>query len=256
MPYRKLPNSTPAVIRTLKAARDTYKITPVATDRAITAAQFAQLDDTVPTSLLNVLLKDASDVDLAQAAQAPLVSQLTQVAARLTMFCSHFHQVLDMGIARGTFQTGARSYYDRDVNATAIPDLSSYDAVAEAAGFIVSGEAARHTAEGATYVAMSLPSAAEVGTLLTQFNTLRNQSQQAQVNTDQKQEAVSAIYPQAQALAVDICDTVEFFYRKDADPASFRTKCQRWGVVYVYEQQPAAPTPTPTPTPTPAPPQP
>ena len=203
----------------------------------------------MPTSLLNVLIKDTSDVDLAQAAQAPLTTQLALVAARLTMFCSHFHQVLDLGIARGTFQAGARSYYDRDVNATAIPDLSSHDAVAEAAGFIVSGETARHTAEGAAYVAMTLPSAAEIGALLTQFNTVRNQSQQAQVTTDQKQEVVSALYPQAQALAVDICDTVEFFYRKDPDPASFRTKCQRWGVVYVYEPPPAAPAPTPPPNP-------
>jgi len=121
--------------------------------------------------------------------------------------------------------------------------------VAEAAGFIVSGEAARNTAEGPGYIPMALPWAAEVGTLLNQFNTLRNQAQQAQVATDQKQEVVSAIYPQAQALAVDICDTVEFFYRKDLDDASRRTKCSRWGVVYLYDQ-PAAPTP-PTPPPVP-----
>ena len=35
MPYRKLPNSVPAVIRTLKAARDEWKNTPLAADRAI-----------------------------------------------------------------------------------------------------------------------------------------------------------------------------------------------------------------------------
>jgi len=34
-----------------------------------------------------------------------------------------------------------------------------------------------------------------------------------------------------------------------ADPASFRTKTSRWGVVYMYDQ---AGTPTPTPTPAPA----
>ena len=50
------------------------------------------------------------------------------------MFVSHFHQVLDMGIARGTFALGARSYYGRDVNASAIPDLSDYELVVEALG--------------------------------------------------------------------------------------------------------------------------
>ena len=35
MPSRRLPNTMPAVIRTLKTARDTYKTTPVVTERAI-----------------------------------------------------------------------------------------------------------------------------------------------------------------------------------------------------------------------------
>src|SRR5476649_2461483 len=188
MPSRKLPNSTPAVIRTLKTGRDCWKNTPNPTDRAITPDQWAKLDDANPNSLLNRLLKEASDVDLAQAAQAPLTTGLAQTAAKLTLTVSHFHQVLDLGITRGTFQAGARSYYGRDVSATTIPDLSTYDAVAEAAENIVTGEAARATAEGNAYVAMQLPAAAEVSALRTQFVTLRNQQKQAEANTDQQRE--------------------------------------------------------------------
>jgi hypothetical protein len=247
MPYRKLPNSVPAVIRTLKAARDEWKIT-AAPDRAITADQWAKLDDAAPASLLNRLLKEASDVDLAQAGQAPLTTEVSQSAAQLTLHVSHFHQVLDLGIGRGTFAVGARSYYGREVGATSIPDLSSYDAVAEEAENIVKGEAARQNAEGAAFVPMALPSAVEVGALLTQFQTLENQSEQAQVHTDQQREELQAVYPEAQALAVDICDTVEFFHRKDPDDSSRRVKCARWGVVYIYDQ-PAAPAPAPAPAP-------
>ena len=108
MPSRRLPNSMPAIIRTLKTARDTYNNTSNAADRAITPTQFALLDAADPASLLNRVLKEASDVDLAQAGQAPLTTSVTQSAARLTMFVSHFHQVLDLGIARGTFASGAR----------------------------------------------------------------------------------------------------------------------------------------------------
>jgi len=270
MPYRHLPNSRPAVIRALKTARDTAKNTPLA-DRAISPEQWAKLDDSVPTSFANRLFKEASDVDLAFAAQAPLTTAISQTAARLTMICSHFHQVLDLGISRGTFAPGARSYYDRDITASTLPDLSSYDAVLEAAGNIVTGEAARATAEaagvarygssvygsGAQYasasdtvphVPMVLPSAAEVGTMRDEFVTLRNKVQAAEVNTDQQQEEFGAMYPEAQALAVDIADTVEFFYRKDPDDGSRRAKCGRWGVVYLSDPQPPA-TPTPTPPP-------
>ncbi|KAF0180162.1 MAG: hypothetical protein FD161_940 [Limisphaerales bacterium] len=236
MPYRRLPNTMSAVIRTLKAARDQWKLTPVPADRAITDAHWAQLDDApASNSFLNRLLKEASDVDLALAAQAPLTTGLSQAGARLTMFVSHFHQVLDLGITRGTFAAGARSYYGRDVGADSIPDLSTQDLVAEAAERIVTGEAARATAEAAAHIPMSLPSAAEVAALRTAYLAVRGTQSQAVEKTDREREELAALYNQAYALAVDICESVEFFYRKDPDPGSFRTKCQRWGVVYIYE---------------------
>jgi hypothetical protein len=250
MPSRRLPNSTPAVTRTLVTARETYKNTANPADRAITADQFAQLDDTDPNSLLNRFIGDVNAVDLAEAAQAPLTSSLNRSAARATQLVSHFHQVLDLGVARGTFAPGARSYYGRDISATTIPDLADYNSVSEAVDAIVAGEAARKKAEGAAYVPMALPSAAEVGTAGAQFKTLRGQSQNALVNTEQQREVLNTLYPQAQALAVDICDTVEFFYRKETDEGTRRTKCQRWGVVYIYDQ-PAPPAPAPAPAATP-----
>lgn len=86
MPYRRLPNTMSAVIRTLKAARDQWKLTTTPADRAITDAHWAQLDDApASNSFLNRLLKEASDVDLAQAAQAPLTSALSQACDRLTL---------------------------------------------------------------------------------------------------------------------------------------------------------------------------
>ncbi len=78
----------------------------------------------------------------------------------------------------------------------------------------------------------------------------RRLAQQAQVKTDREREDVTALYPAAQALAVDLCDTIEFYYRKDPDDASRRAKCKRWGVVYFYEpNEPQDPEPTPTPAP-------
>lgn len=43
-PYRRLPNSTPAVLRILKTAADTYHNTADPADRAIPADLWAQLD--------------------------------------------------------------------------------------------------------------------------------------------------------------------------------------------------------------------
>ncbi len=234
MAYRRLPNSTPSVLRTLNKMRDTYLLTPAA-ERAITAAQFAQLDASVPTSFLNRFRKEVSDVDTAQAAQGPLTTALTRAAAKLTMYVSHFHQVFDLGVARGNFQAAARSHYGRDISSNAIPDLSTYQALEEAAQKVMSGEAARQTAEASAYLPMSLPSAADISGVYSGFRNLHEASQRAQGNTNREQEEASALYPEAQALAVDLCDTVEFFHRKDPSASSRRAKCIRWGVVYIYE---------------------
>jgi len=235
MPHRRLPNTIASVIRTLITARDQYIATATPSERAITAEQFAKLDPCNPASLLNRIIKESSDVEIALAAQAPLSSALAQIAARATLFASHFNQVLDLGIIRGTFAAGARAYYGRGIHDTAIPDLSTYAAVQTALDHIVRGEAQRLAAEGSGYVPMALPSAGECGTIFSQFlSALRNNSD-AQQNTDTQREQLQALYTEAQALAVDICDTVEFHYRHDRDPGSFRTKCRRWGVVYIYD---------------------
>ena len=235
MPSRRLPNSIPAVLRTLTTARDTYLNVTAPAERPLSAAQWAKLDPADPAALLNRLLKEASDVDKALAAQVPLSTQVARTMARLTMFVSHFHQVYDLGVARGTFTAGARALFGRDASAGALPDLSSHDAVALAAGKVVEGEAARQTAEGAAYRPMALPSAAEVGALVTEFNGERASSQLSQMRTDTQREELQALYPEAQALAVDICDTVEFFYRGDKSAPSRRQKSRRWGVVYLYD---------------------
>lgn len=256
MPHRRLPNSVAAVIRTLITARDQYIATTAPAERAITAEQFAKLDASIPTALLNVLLKESSDVDRALAAQAPLSSAVPIAAARATMFAAHFHRVLDLGIDRAAFAPGSRAFYGRGIHDTSIPDLTSYTAVKSVLEQIVTGEASRSADEGSGHTPMTNPSAAECAAVLAEFAAALAGSSTAQQATDREREQLAPIYAAAQALAVDICDTAEFYYRHDKVPGSFRNKCRRWGVVYVFEpnepQDPADPTaPTPPATPTP-----
>lgn len=237
MPSRRLPNSIPSVLRTLRTAREQYKNTPDALERAISPEQFVKLADTgEPPSLLMRFEKECSDVDLALASQGAMTGDFSQKAARLGMFVSHFHQVFDFAVSRGEFPAAARRYYGRDISAAGLPPLGTYDAVEEAAEAIVKGEADRAAAEGAAHLAMANPSAAAVATALGAFRTARTAAQAAMANTDKQREEAGAMYPEAQEFAVDVCDTVEFFYRKDPSASSRRAKCRRWGVVYFFGQ--------------------
>lgn len=237
----------------MKKAREQYLATPDVTQRAISATQFAALDLSNPASLLSRFQKEVSEADNAQALQSPLTSDTGVKTARLQMFVSHFHQALDNGIARGFFSGGARSFYGRDVSNPVLPPMSTHQELAEAAEMIQNGETARATAEGATYQAMSNPSRDEVVDAAAEFNTAWAASKVAAAKTDTEKEEVQALYPEAQALAVDLADTIEFFHRKDKVASSRRVKCARWGVVYVYgadeppDVDPDPPTPPPGP---------
>lgn len=235
MPYRKLPNTTPAVLRTLTTACGAW--TTYASDRLITAAQYAQLDPADPNCLLSRLVKEAGDVPLALAAQAPLTDAFAKGIARLTVYVSHFHQVYDLGVTRGVFTAGGRAYYGRDVTASTVPALASIAEVLAAAKAIVEGEPKRATGEGAKYVAMALPSAAEVGAVYTQVDAQHQASDQAQAFTDQQQNELALLYPAAQKLAVSLCNTIEYQLgeRDGLDAAGRRAIARKWGVVYIYD---------------------
>jgi len=252
MPSRRLPNSMPSVIRTLTTARDAWKRFP--NDRLISPEHWTKLDDDASkNAFLTRLLKEAGDVPIALAAQAPLTSAFSQVLAKTTLYVSHFHQVFDLGVGRSDFTAGSRAYYDRDVSSTSIPDLSSIDAVIEAAEKIVKGEAARKTAEGTAYRAMDLPSAAEIALLHDDLKAKRTASETAKDKTDREQNELSALYAEAQKLAVSIVNTVEFRLgeRDDLDDAGRRRIARLWGVVYVNSDGTAtnedAPAPAPQP---------
>ena len=126
------------------------------------------------------------------------------------------------------------------MNAQKVPALSSAAEVIEAAGKIGPGELARRTAEGANSVAMALPSAAEVTAIYTPVKAQHEASLTAQAFTDLQQNELAALYPEAQRLAVQICNTVEYHLENDdayqhLDAAGRRNIARRWGVVYIYE---------------------
>jgi hypothetical protein len=169
------------------------------------------------------------------------------------MFVSHFHQVLDMSILRGVFTPATRTFYGRDINASVIPGLVNYDEVEDAAAKIVTGETSRQNHEGVAYREMMMPSAEEIESILLVFRAFRQDSVAAKARTNREDEEAQALYLVAQKTAVEINDTVEFFYRTDPDPASRRAKCAVWGVVYIYESGEIVPTPPVGPTPPPTP---
>ncbi len=251
MPHRVLANSIPTALRVLKKARDQYLLTTIPAERAITAEQFAGLDPVNPPapalpSFLNRFLKETGEVDIAIGEQGTATDNFSAARKRAAMFVSHFHQVYDLGIARDVFTAAGRSYYGRSISDTTIPDPGDDDDLADALDAIIKGETDRQAAEGVSFVAMGNPSAAQVAAVRTAFTTARNPKSLALQKTDREREEASVMLPEALERCKDIYETVEYFFRKDTDDASRRTKCARWGIMYASDpNEPATPSANP-----------
>ena len=94
---------------------------------------------------------------------------------------------------------------------------------------------------------MALASAAEVTALYTAIKAQHEARRTAQAFTDLQQNELGALYLDAQRLAVQICNTVEYRLENDdayatLDAPGRRAIARRWGLVYIYD-----PTETPDP---------
>ncbi len=229
----RTPSNIRSAIRCLTKARDMRKLTDDPADRAITDAQFAQLDDADPQSLLNFVLDAGNRLDASKARRALATVDATALRRNLVMHIIHFHRVLDLAIARDRMTPFARNHYGRDASNTALPPLGKQEQIIAAAEKIATGETTRQTADGPAFVPMTNPSPAEIAPILAGYKTALAALLTAKVETNDLQETIGNRRKELIALARDICETVRFHHRKDPVPASRREKNTRWGVLYV-----------------------
>ena len=248
------------MIRAINKAHDADRLHTILAENPFGPEHKAMLDKTNAASLISRILKEIGEVRVAVAAQGPLTEQLEAQAALLYKYDADFHEVLDRAIGRGEIPSGAgaRAHYGRDLTSTTIPPLKTYDQLEEAAELIVTGEAKRLTAEGVGAVPMSMPTANRVGAVRDEFHDLRLLSAQAQFNTNKEREDLKALWDEALAGVEELWGAIEYHNRHDKDMASFRAKCEAFGVAYDYgdttpdpDEPPTPPTPPAPPAPTP-----
>ena len=236
MPTRSLPRTDDTRSTALNTCNLKWNATANPSDRLITAAQFSTLSLRIP------LWTNARD-----AAAVLLHNQTTATAATTTAFdnlvryVSHFIQVFNMAIARGTFTPSDRPYYQLDASSDVVPDLKSNADIRLWAARIATGEAARVLAGGAP---MAMPTAAQVATAFTAYTSADSTQTSAKTAYDLGQEAVSTQRPTVDALILDLWDTIEYNLRAN-DPTSLRRKAREWGVTYDNDETEAPVPPIP-----------
>ena len=160
---------------------------------------------------------------------------------------SHFIQVINLAVERGSLPASVRSYYQLPLTHSEVPLMNTCPLALLWAGNLKNGETARVAAGGAP---MSWPTIAQVNAAAVACFNAENIQSGAKSSYDMAQESVSDMRPTVDSLIKDLWDTIEYNLRADA-LSSLRRKAREWGVVYDGEEE--APVPPTPPTPPPAP---
>ena len=221
--FRKLPNTNPGRLQTLKKAQTKVTNAPSG-GNILSAATTARL----ATDLL-AYQTGTTAIITAIRAQRRAVKLAIPQRALLKSGCKSYIKSLDNGITQGDFEAEDRTLFGLDSGNTRLPKLTTDEEILDFSELIITGDAQRVSDGGA---AMSLPTIAA-------FTSLRNASAPFIIAvSNAKTDLTNAKFAlNLQNAEIDDCikhvwNDAEMKYSKYAPPAK-RAACRPWSVRYL-----------------------
>lgn len=221
-----LPNSDASSLAALRELKRKQGTTP--------AAQwpFSEEQGAENVACFTLLDKELGERETAEALRSG-ASRLAEAAMNRTrQITSHFIQTLNNGIDRAVLKREDRAFYSLGLDQGDVPAMTSAADVIQWATNVIQGEARRATAQGAAYVPVTFPSAAQVQAELTAFETLRASQGTAATTALSEAQDVENIRPRIGLAILNSWDDIENKYRRLDAPAR-RAIAREWGVIYV-----------------------
>ena len=222
---RQLPETHDDRLKALKLAQNKRDSIPAA-NNPLTAA--------TNTRLTNMALDfdtKMNAISVATGAYTFGTPGKAEAANTLRIFINHFIQVFNLGVARGKYPAAHRTYYNLEVDSSALPELTKESDLLMWANRIITGDANRLAVGG---LPMVNPDAAEVAAALTVFGPLFTAQSNLKDALDNAQEQLEAILVEADKVIRKVWDELETYYNEETDE-SRRENCREWGMVYITE---------------------
>ena len=222
MPYRRLPKTDIARIRTLKTVAEMEE-------------QYGFRN--VPLSY-NLLNRAKTQLSLFEHHQAMYIDnckkwQTNNAKYRLAQqniktYISHFIQVYNMAVVRGEFKKDGRNYYNLSLDTNALPDLNSEDNLLLWGQNLIEGERQRVSQGGAP---MSNPTIASVRIHYEIFKDARTEQQFLRIAIDRTRENFNIERAKTDQLIKEIWDEIESFFSQ-LPPEEKIEECKKCGIIY------------------------
>jgi hypothetical protein len=227
MPYRRLPNTNQARLRSMQNAvrmgeiRDLYDL----------AFSYKTLED-VKTFLVRyerALVQYKQSIE----SQTSTNKKHQQLIRNARLYISHFIQVLNMCVTRNEIKAEHKELYGLEIDNFTVPDLSSEENLFFWGKKIIGGESQRIVAGGAP---IYNPAIAKVRVHYDIFVESYNNQKILQNNTSRAINNISRLNEVADSLIIEIWDQVESYYSK-LDQEKRMENCQEYGIIYYYRKE-------------------
>lgn len=225
MPYRRLPNTDQARIRTLKAAVAKLDA-PNAYNLAIDLKTLIAARNFLPR--FEAAQRFYTECYTRQAKAGKKHQEHVKMAR---LYLSHFIQVLNMAVVRAEIRPSQREMYGLNVKSNAVPDLSSEAAIVEWGEKVIRGEN-RRVGQGG--IPIYTPNIAKVKVHYDIFTESYERQRNLQANTANSLDKLASMREEADRLILGIWNQVEKTY-ETVEPQERRLDlCRDYGLIYYY----------------------
>lgn len=228
MPYRRLPGTDAARIRTMETAIDKIRYSdyyaPVISPDILTKAERLLYEyKNAETQYLANLSKQMSF------SHSDLYQNRFKTAK---MYVTHFLLVFNMCVKRNEFKKSDRTYYSLPEDMSELPDLSTEIAVLRWCENVIRGERER-TARGG--IPVYNPSMAKLAVHYDLFNEQYQQHESLRRFTEESLQKVAGMRPSVDAMILEMWNSIEHYFA-DKQGSERIEKCREYGIIYYYRK--------------------
>ncbi len=226
MPYRRLPNTDAARLKSLHAAYNKGKELPPF-KLAFSQATLQRVQSFLP-SFENALFENRQ----AYLNQIKKSKEYAKDVKKAKLYISHFIQVVNMAILRGDLPEGERKFFGMSENSRKLPPLNTESDIIKWGEKLLLGESLR---KAKALSPITNPTIAVVTVRYEKFLEAYKYQKMLQKNYARAQERLINLREKADEIIVDIWNEVEETFKKMPDNTR-REKAKSYGLVYVYRK--------------------
>lgn len=227
MPYRRLPNTDQARLRSLNRALEKGEILSMH-DLAFSQKIFVEIRGFLP-----IFSKSLFEYKQSLDNQVSNNQKYQEKLKKARLYVNHFIQVLNLAVIRSEVKEEFQPFYGLEEGCRSVPDLTSEVSLIEWGQKIIDGEAKRLSKGGSPLYS---PSIANVRVHYEIFKDAYNKQKVLQNNTARHLEIVAQQRTTADTIILNLWNEVEDKFASVDDQEERLNSCREYGLIYYYRK--------------------